>query len=213
MISLEDVSKRYGRVKAIDALTLSIPPGGVVVVQGPSGSGKTTLLRLIAGLELPNEGRIEIGGSLASSPQEATPPYARGIGMVFQQSALWPHMTVAQNIRFALMGAQGKQGQSLDDLLKFAALEEFADRYPGQLSGGEARRVALARAVAAQPRRLLLDEPLTSLDPDLRRQLLGLIHGYVQRAQATLVVVTHQEQEAEMIGGDLLRMERGRIQR
>ncbi len=212
MITLWHVTKCFGSVKPVDDVTLSIPAGAVVVIQGPSGSGKTTLLRLIAGLELPDEGQIGIDGALASSPVGATPPHARGIGMVFQRSALWPHMTVAQNIRFAINGVSNEEaGDRLGALLRETALKDLSSRYPSQLSGGEARRVALARAIASRPTRLLLDEPLTNLDPDLKHHLLGFIQSYAMRIQATVVYVTHDQQEAKKVGGTLIRMDRGRI--
>jgi iron(III) transport system ATP-binding protein len=212
MIRLSRVTKCFGRVKAVDDLTLVIDPGEIVVVQGPSGSGKTTLLRLIAGLELPDAGEIVIDGQTVSTPARATAPHSRGIGIVFQRCALWPHMTVAQNIRFALDGlSKVESAQHLNALLARTALEDLSSRYPGQLSGGEARRVALARALAARPRRLLLDEPLTNLDPDLRGHLLQVIQSYVQQVGATLLYVTHDEAEARDVGGRWVRLERGRI--
>lgn len=212
MIALNHLTKCFGGIEAVNDVTLTLTSGEVVIVQGPSGGGKTTLLRLIAGLELPDAGQIEIDHKLVSSPGWATSPHSRGIGIVFQRCALWPHMTVAQNIRFAMDGASRKQAASrLSELLEQTVLQDLSSRYPSQLSGGEARRVAFARAMAARPGRLLLDEPLTNLDPDLKGHLLALIQTYVEQVGATIVYVTHDQDEATAVGGRLIRMERGRI--
>lgn len=212
MIALRQVAKSYGPVTALDDVSLEISSGDTLVIQGPSGSGKTTLLRLIAGLEIPTQGQIHIAGELVSSPSGVTPAYKRGIGFVFQRSALWPHMTVTQNIRFAMSSMSKPQAaERLEQLLEQMALKELAYRYPSQLSGGEARRVALARALAANPNILLLDEPLTSLDPDLKERLLGLIRGHVKTRGATLLYVTHIADEAGQVGGRLVHMQAGRV--
>jgi ABC-type sulfate/molybdate transport systems ATPase subunit len=143
----------------------------------------------------------------------ARPPHSRGIGMVFQRSALWPHMTVAQNILFGVTGISREQAAlQLRTLLVQAALEGLAERFPAQLSGGEARRVALARALAAAPQRLLFDEPLTSQDPELKGRLLETIRGRVRESGATLVYVTHDAAEARQVGGRIVRMNRGRLE-
>jgi ABC-type sulfate/molybdate transport systems ATPase subunit len=212
MIEIRDLVKCFGQVRAVDRVTLQVNGGEAVVVQGPSGGGKTTLLRLLAGLELPDAGEILLDDLVVSSASKAVAPHARGIGMVFQRSALWPHMTVAQNIAFAMNAASAHEtGHRLRELLAQVKLEDLAGRFPSQLSGGEARRVALARAIAARPRRLLLDEPLINLDPDLKRHLLQLIRAYAEEVGATLVYVTHSQHEAEQVGGRVIRMERGRI--
>jgi len=212
MINLYQVTKNYGPVIALDDVSLEISAGETLVIQGPSGSGKTTLLRLIAGLETPTQGQIQIAGEQVSSPSGLTPAYTRGIGFVFQRSALWPHMTVMQNIRFAMSSMSRPQSAELgEQLLEQMALKELANRYPSQLSGGEARRVALARALAANPNILLLDEPLTSLDPDLKERLLELIRGYVTETKTTLLYVTHIADEAGQVGGRLVHMQAGRV--
>jgi ABC-type Fe3+/spermidine/putrescine transport system ATPase subunit len=212
MIALQSVTKTFGTVTALDDLTFEIPAGQTMVIQGPSGSGKTTLLRLIAGLDLPTHGEIHIDGELSSTQTYATPPYTRGIGMVFQRSALWPHMTVAQNIRFAARTETAPEADAIvTELLEETELVELQGRYPSQLSGGEARRVALARAVAARPKRLLLDEPLTSLDPDLKLRVLAVIKDYATDSAATLIYVTHILDEAQQVGGRFMRLDRGRL--
>ena len=212
MIRLHNVSKRYGPVTALDDVSLNISPGETVVIQGPSGSGKTTLLRLIAGLEIPTRGQIFLAGSQVSSPEVVTPPHSRGIGFVFQRSALWPHMTVIQNIHFAMPKMSKSQAeQRLEQLLADTSLLDFAHRYPGQLSGGEARRVALARALASGPKILLMDEPLTNLDHDLKRHLSELILRNVADANITLLYVTHNPDEAGQVGGRLVKMQSGKV--
>ncbi len=212
MISLHHVTKCYGPVNALDDISLEFSPGERVVIQGPSGSGKTTLLRLIAGLETPTRGQIYLAGEQVSSPSSVTPAYTRSIGFVFQRSALWPHMTVMQNIHFVMNGIPKPQAaELLEQLLEQMVLKELANRYPSQLSGGEARRVALARALAADPNILLLDEPLTSLDPDLKERLLRVIHGYAKKTNATLLYVTHLLDEAGQVGGRLIYMQDGRV--
>ena len=212
MISITNLTKRYGQVVAVDDLSINFTPGEMVLIQGPSGSGKTTLLRLIAGLEIPDNGQISIAGEIVSTPDGTASPYGRGIGIVFQRSALWPHMNVAQNIGFAINGNLGqKKAARVLDVLHQTALSDLGDRYPAQLSGGETRRVALARAIAARPHRLLLDEPLTNLDPGLKTQLLDVIIDYARSEGATLLYVTHDLDEAQSLGGRLVQMNAGRI--
>jgi iron(III) transport system ATP-binding protein len=197
VIALRGVSKKYGKINAVDQISLDVPNEGSLAIIGPSGSGKTTLLRLIAGLEVPDDGEILINGELMSAPGWAVPPHLRGIGFMFQTSSLWPHMTVAQNIMFGLHRLPIIEGQRrLQELLMRTSIGKLAHRYPHELSGGEARRVALARALAPAPACLLLDEPLTNLDPDLKRQMLSLILEQVERSKACLVYVTHDESEA-----------------
>lgn len=212
MIAIRHLTKCFGEVKAVNDLSLEISSGEVVVIQGPSGSGKTTLLRLIAGLELPDEGEILMDGELVSSPGWARPPYTRGIGFVFQRSALWPHMTVAQNICFSMNGISREEAASrLSELLERTALKGLSSRYPSQLSGGEARRVALARAIAARPRRLLLDEPLSNLDPELCASMLDLIWQVQAETGVTLIFVSHDPLPAGAVCKRVVVMRGGRV--
>ena len=212
MISLHGVSKSFGPIQAVEAVSLEARQGEIVVLQGPSGGGKSTLLRLISGLEVPDEGEVWLDGRCVSAPRGCEAPHARGIGMVFQRSALWPHMTVAGNIRFGLGRSAPKETQArLSQLFEALELGPLAGRYPSQLSGGEARRVALARALAPRPRRLLLDEPLTSLDPALRERALRAILRQVEETEATLLYVTHDADEARLVGGRMVRMDHGRL--
>lgn len=212
MIQIRALSKNYGSTLALVDACLEVNDGEMVVIQGSSGSGKTTLLRLIAGFELPDQGEIYLDGEQVSCPGWGWPPYRREIGMVFQRSALWPHMTVAQNLLFAMDGIARQSRQTrLTSLLADTGLSTLAERYPDQLSGGEARRTALARALASNPKRLLLDEPLTNLDPRLKQQLLELIVNQTHSQGITLLYVTHDRQEALSIGGRLVLLEGGQV--
>ncbi|HSQ92923.1 MAG TPA: ABC transporter ATP-binding protein [Methanoregula sp.] len=210
MIELDNISKTFGSRRVVDRVSLIIPDQGRVALLGPSGSGKTTLLRLIAGLEVPDSGTITIDGRLVSSRDCMVPPAERSIGFVFQNSALWPHMTVAENIRFSLADLPyPEQQQRTRSLMERMGILPLADRYPDQVSGGEARRIALARALAPRPATLLLDEPLTNLDRSLREDLLVLVLESVRVAGSRMLYVTHDENEAEKIGGTIVRFERG----
>lgn len=213
MIAISNVTKRYGQVLGVENLSIDFFPGEIVVIQGPTGSGKSTLLRLIAGLELPDEGQISIAGEVVSTPDWSNSPSARGIGIVFQRSALWPHFTVAQNIGFGINGNDPQEKTlQLKETLRRTDLCDLSHRYPAQLSGGETRRVALARAIAAKPKRLLLDEPLTNQDPGVKTKLLDLILDYVREEDATLLYVSHDPDEAKDISGRLVKMNKGRIE-
>ena len=171
-VGISGVSKRLGSHPALTAVSLVVPPGGAVVILGPSGCGKTTLLRLIAGLEVPDAGTITIHGTLVSAPgRTLVPPNVRGIGFVFQDLALWPHLTVAEHLGFVLGSMRVPRAQRrphIQQALDMVRIGTLRDRHPHQLSGGEQQRVALARALVSHPRVLLLDEPLSSLDADLR---------------------------------------------
>jgi len=205
MIGVQRVCKYFGAHQALKPVSFTVPSQGALVVFGPSGCGKTTLLRLIAGLELPDEGEIRLHDALASRPGWALPPHRRNLGFMFQGAALWPHLTVAQNIGFGLSRLPRDEAhRRLVELLERTGLTRLAGRYPQQLSGGEARRVALARTLAPRPACLLLDEPLTNLDTALKSDLLLLIQETVQQTGATLVYVTHEEDEAGRISAQRL---------
>jgi iron(III) transport system ATP-binding protein len=212
MIEVREVCKRFGRHVALDRITFTVPEKGAVVVLGASGSGKTTLLRLIAGLESPDQGEIRLGGRLVSAPGRLLEPYRREIGFVFQSAALWPHMSVAANIGFAL-GKMPKAAarQRVEELLAATGLDALAGQLPHQISGGEARRVAIARALAPQPRYLLLDEPMIHLEAELKQQMLELILSSARKTGAGMVYVTHDADEAEQISGLVLALDRGRL--
>jgi iron(III) transport system ATP-binding protein len=213
MISLQQVSKSFGEVKAVDGISLDIADEDHVVLLGPSGSGKTTLLRLIAGLEMTDSGEIFIDGMLASTPKWTLAPHLRKLGFVFQTPALWPHMTVAQNILFGLHNIKRAEAKTrLDELLALVSLKGMEHRYPHQLSGGEARRVSLARTLAPRPRYLLMDEPLINLDIELKESLLALIKEAVQKTKACLLYVTHDMAEAEQVARRIVTIRNGRLE-
>jgi ABC-type Fe3+/spermidine/putrescine transport system ATPase subunit len=212
MIELQEVTKSYGGVKAIDNISLQIPLGSRVVVEGPTGSGKTTLLRLIAGLEMPDTGEIRIGGELVSRPGNLVSPSRRGLGFVFQAPALWPHMTIGRNVLFGLRKYKKEEARArLEEVLRLTSLSGLECRYPAELSGGQLRCAALARTLATQPPRLLLDEPLAHTDPVLKEKLLTLINEITIAQGMTLIYVTHSAEEGERISSNKIRIENGRV--
>ncbi len=198
VIALHAVCKAYvPNSYALDAVSLTVERGQFVALLGPSGCGKTTTLRLIAGLEQPDTGTIWLAGRQVAGDQIWVPPEARRIGMVFQDYALFPHLTVAENIAFARMRRpKAEQRQRVQALLDLVELNELGQRYPHQLSGGQQQRVALARALAADPTVVLLDEPFSNLDSALRIHMREQVQQIVEQAQATTVLVTHDQEEA-----------------
>jgi len=211
MISVRNLSKRYQGENALEEINFELAAGSRTAISGPSGSGKTTLLRLLAGLELPDQGEVHLDGILASRPGWTLAPHLRHIGMVFQSPALWPHMTLAENILFGIAGYAKSEAQiRLEELLASCALQGLENRYPDQISGGEARRAALARALAPHPDILLMDEPLTNLNPELKADLLALIHRATNEV-VTLIYVTHERQEAEYLCQEIWALRRGKL--
>ncbi len=208
---LRDLRKLFGAAIAVDGVDLEVRRGEFVTLLGPSGSGKTTTLRMVAGFMAPTSGSIEIDGS----DMTRVPPHRRDVGMVFQNYALFPHMTAAQNIAFPLQ-MRGKARHEIQrrvaDALKLVKLADYGDRYPRQLSGGQQQRVALARAVVFEPRLLLMDEPLGALDRKLREALqLEILH--VSRAlEATVLYVTHDQEEALVMSDRIAIFSAGRIE-
>lgn len=212
MIELNNVSKRFGSVLVLDDISLAIAKGSRLAVVGASGSGKTTLLRLIAGLDLPDAGEIRMGGSLVSDSRRALAPHLRGIGFAFQKPCLWPHMTVAQNVLFPIESlSRSARRNRLEETLLLTGLTELAGRYPAELSGGQERRVAIARAMAAQPSILLMDEPLTNLDADAKHDFLSLVLKTVTNIGCTLIYVTHEMTELKSIVNEVVMIEKGRL--
>jgi len=211
---VKGVGKSFGNVQVLQEVNFSLHKSAFMVVVGASGSGKTTLLRLIAGLETLDQGEIYINQRKVSSPYYNYPPYKRNLGFVFQSSALWPHMTVEQNILFGLKGTPPKEKQQrLEELLEKTSLKHLQSRYPDEISGGEARRVALARSLAPNPHCLLMDEPLTNLDADLKEHLLYFIIDTLQESQTSLIYVTHDSKEARIISEQRLTLKDGFLQR
>jgi len=207
MLKIEQVAKSFGRRSVLGPLSFSLAPGQRLAVLGPSGCGKTTLLRIVAGLERPDSGTVTLGGEVASAPQILLPPCERGVGFVFQAPALWPHMTVEKNLEFVLPAlAPLERNLRARQLLKSVRLEEFAERPPDELSGGEQQRVAILRALAPSPRLLLLDEPLSHLDPENAHLLLELIKRGAEAAGAAVILVTHDHEQAEAFTERILRL-------
>lgn len=210
-IVVENVSKQFGSFKAVDQVSLEIESGSLVALLGPSGSGKSTLLRLIAGLEMPDSGKIWLTGKDATkqSVQE------RNIGFVFQHYALSKHMNVRQNIAFGLEIRKTTKVQvkaRVEELLELVQLRGLGDRYPSQLSGGQRQRVALARALAVQPQVLLLDEPFGALDAKVRKDLRAWLRRLHDEVHVTTVFVTHDQEEAMEVADELVVMNKGRVE-
>ncbi|GAB4517249.1 MAG: ABC transporter ATP-binding protein [Anaerolineae bacterium] len=211
-IRLNQVSKSYGGVVAVNNVSLQVAKGTLLVLLGRSGCGKTTTLRLIAGLERPDSGEIWLGDQPVSSGSAWVPPEKRHIGMVFQDYALFPHMTVAQNIAFALDGlSRTQQRQRIADMLDLVGMGQIESRYPHQLSGGQQQRVALARALAPSPAVVLLDEPFSNLDAALRQTMREEVRRILREAQATAVFVTHDQEEALRLADKLVIMQEGSV--
>lgn len=214
-LSVRNVTKRFGSHQALDSVSVEIETGELAVTLGPSGCGKTTLLRLVAGLDVPEGGEIWIGGRQVSGPHRTlVPPYDRGIGFVFQDLALWPHLTVQRNLEFVLESARvprGERPKRAREMLSLARVDSLAARYPSELSGGEQQRVALARALVGRPQLLLLDEPLSSLDPELRATLRTELHHLQRASGVTTVYVTHDREDAAELADCIIEMRAGRI--
>ena len=202
------LTKRFGLVDAIDGLDLAVHQGQVLALLGPSGCGKTTTLRLIAGFDQPDAGTISIGGRAAISPGRAVPPEKRRVGMVFQDGALFPHLTVEQNVAFGLPNGSGRKDR-VREVLDLVDLRTVGLRMPHELSGGQQQRVALARALAPRPEVLLLDEPFSNLDPGLRQQVRRDTLDILRATGATAIFVTHDQEEALFMGDVLAIMNRG----
>lgn len=196
--TVQAVSKRFGPdVLAVDKVSLAVPPGQFVALLGPSGCGKSTTLRLLAGLERPDSGEIWLADRAVAGPQQWLPPEARRVGLVFQDYALFPHLTVGANIAFALTRQSSQQRRArVDELLALVGLTGLAQRYPHQLSGGQQQRVALARALAPQPTLVLLDEPFSNLDTALRTTTREEVRTILKAADTTALLVTHDQEEA-----------------
>ena len=215
-IVLTAVEKWFGGFQAIQHLDLDVREGELMTLLGPSGCGKTTTLRMMAGLEMPSAGRIEMAGRPLNDVAAgiAVPPERRGMGMVFQSFAVWPHMTVARNIDYPLRirkVARDEREHRLASTLRLVQLDGQGDKYPHQLSGGQQQRVALARGLIMQPKVLLLDEPLSNLDAKLRRGMRREIRAIQQSLRMTMVYVTHDREEAEEISDRMAVLIAGRL--
>jgi sulfate transport system ATP-binding protein len=210
-IHVDGVTKRFGSFTALDDVSLDVPAGSLTALLGPSGSGKSTLLRVIAGLERPDAGRVTISGEDATG----LAPRKRGVGFVFQHYAAFKHMTVRGNIAFGLKIRKRPRAEvrtRVEELLALVQLQPFADRYPSQLSGGQRQRMALARALAVEPKVLLLDEPFGALDTRVRSELREWLHRLHDEVRVTTVFVTHDQEEAMALADQIAVLNEGRIE-
>ncbi len=215
IVELESLTKRFGEAAAIDGLTLTIAHGTLVCLLGPSGCGKTTTLRLVAGFIDPDSGTIRVGGRTVSEPGRSLPPERRRMSMIFQSYALWPHMTIAENVGYGLKLRRldrTERERRVAAILDVAHLTELAQRYPHELSGGQQQRAALARALVVEPETLLLDEPLSNLDANLREEMRFEIRRLHDTYKYTTIYVTHDQAEAMTTADTIVVMHKGRVE-
>jgi iron(III) transport system ATP-binding protein len=213
-LTVDRLTKRFGTFSALDDVSLAVENGEFVAILGPSGCGKTTLLRQVAGFDAPDAGRILIGDDVVSSPGGQVPPERRRIGIVFQSYALWPHMTVAQNVGYGLAAAgvrEPERNRRVEAALALVELTGFSDRSPSLLSGGQRQRVALARCLVSEPSLVLLDEPLANLDVHLRASMEEQFARFHERTRTTMVYITHDQAEAMALADRIAVMDRGRV--
>jgi iron(III) transport system ATP-binding protein len=214
-LALRGVTKTFGSFTAVDHIDLDMRSGEFVSLLGPSGCGKTTTLRMLAGFMDPTAGTIEMDGRVLSSPQGSVPPERRGMSMIFQSYAIWPNMTVEENVAFGLKLrklSRDEIGKRVRQILDVVHLGHLAGRYPAELSGGQQQRVALARAIVIQPEVLLLDEPLSNLDANLREEMRFEIRRLHDEFKITTVYVTHDQSEAMVTSDRIAVMNQGRIE-
>src|SRR6476620_9759641 len=215
LLVLRNVSRTFGDFVAVDGLNLALREGELVSLLGPSGCGKTTTLRMIAGFITPSAGTIELDGKVISSPESSLPPEKRQMSMIFQSYAIWPNMTVAENVGFGLKVRNVNAAETrrrVDEMLEVVQLGALRDRYPAELSGGQQQRVALARSIVVKPSVLLLDEPLSNLDANLREEMRFEIRRLHDEFRMTMVYVTHDQAEAMVTSDRIAVMNKGRIE-
>lgn len=214
-LTISGLTKKYGDVAALEGLDFAVKPGELVSLLGPSGCGKTTTLRLVAGFLRPEAGEIWVGDRCLSSRATVVPPERRRMAMIFQSYALWPHMTVAQNVAYGLRFKNGitkpDRVRRVREILRVVRLEQFELRYPGELSGGQQQRVALARSLVVEPEMLLLDEPLSNLDANLREEMRFEIRRLHEAFGITTLYVTHDQAEAMVISDRIAVLRGGRV--
>jgi iron(III) transport system ATP-binding protein len=213
-VSLRNLTRRYGDVAAVENLSLDVKPGELVSLLGPSGCGKTTTLRVVAGFLAPEAGEVCVGDRCLSRPGAVVPPERRRMAMIFQSYALWPHLTVAQNVGYGLRFkrdlSRAERDRRVRDILGVVRLQGYEARYPGELSGGQQQRVAVARALVVEPETLLLDEPLSNLDANLREEMRFEIRRLHENFGITTLYVTHDQAEAMVISDRIAVLQRGR---
>jgi len=210
LLSVRGLAKSFGPTRALDGLDLTVPAGALAAVLGASGCGKTTLLRLVAGFERPDSGTVAIDDRVVAGPGVLVPPERRRVGVVPQEGALFPHLTVGRNVGFGLRRAARECGR-VDEVLELVGLAGFAGRMPAELSGGQQQRVALARALAPEPALVLLDEPFSALDTSLRAAVREEVRAVLKAAGATALLVTHDQQEALSVADLVAVMRAGRV--
>jgi iron(III) transport system ATP-binding protein len=211
-LDVQGISKRYGAITALDGIGFGVPAGSRTAVVGPSGSGKTTLLRIVAGFEAPDAGRVTLAGQVLADGPSAIPAHRRGIGFVPQDGALFPHLSVAENIGFGLdRGMPGRSGRVLELMDTVELDRTMLDRRPHELSGGQQQRVALARALARQPKLMLLDEPFSALDANLRENMRKAVAEVLRAAGITTILVTHDQAEALSFADQVAVLRGGRL--
>ena len=216
-LKIDHITKKFGNFTALDDISLEIQDGEFLAILGPSGCGKTTLLRIIGGFEAPTEGCILKDGEMFSSKDENVPVEKRNLGMVFQSFALWPHMTVREHVEFPLNSkrctmTEEEKRKAVDQAIEAVGLSTMEKRYPGELSGGQKQRVSLARAIVAKPSILLMDEPLSALDAELKISMRREIQNIHKLTGATIVYVTHDQSEALAMADRILIMKSGKIE-
>ncbi|EYE87517.1 ABC transporter [Fervidicella metallireducens AeB] len=208
-VVIKDLSFKYKNAKEyqIKNFGLEIEKGEIVALLGPSGSGKSTILRLISGLEVPNGGEILVNNNILYNKDKFIEPEKRGIGMVFQDYALFPHMTVEKNVLFGVGNVDKNEKQRiLDEVLELVDMKEYKKRYPHELSGGQQQRIAIARALAPKPSLLLLDEPFSNLDADLRKKIRNEIKDILKKTHSTSIFVTHDIEDAKDVADRIINL-------
>ncbi len=211
-LELDGVSKAFGATPVVEDLSLSVRDGELLTLVGPSGCGKTTTLRLVAGLERPDAGEVRIAGETVATADRSVPAEERDVGVVFQEYALFPHMTAAENVAFGIADRPADEREArVDELLELVGLADQRDAHPDELSGGQQQRVALARSLAPEPSVLLLDEPFSNLDVDLRERMRQEVRAILREAGVTAISVTHDQEEALSIGDRVAVMHDGQV--
>ena len=210
ILDVQNLTHYFDNIKALDNINFKIEKNSIVSILGPSGCGKTTLIRLISGLEEIQKGKIYLHGSLAAHKKINKPPEERSISYVFQDFALFPHMTVLENIRFAASSQKNKK-QLAEQVISLAKINNFLDKYPHQLSGGEQQRVALARSIAVQPKLLLLDEPFSDLNTSLKKDIIDDTLHLIKSLESSAIIVTHNAEEAMFISDQIIVINNGVI--